>query len=60
MRHMSEFLVPGFGCPVLLCEGKKPRAPEGWLHTYELATGHFANPNLSVVVAKYCFLGFVV
>ena len=26
MRHMSEVLVPGFGRPVLLCQGKMPRA----------------------------------
>ena len=26
MRHVSKFLVPGFGRPVLLCRGKKPRA----------------------------------
>ena len=25
-RHISEFLVPGFGCPVLLCRGGMPRA----------------------------------
>ena len=40
MRHVSEILVPG-------CLG-----PEGWLHTYEMVTEHFANPNFSVVVAK--------
>ena len=26
MRHVSELLVPGFGCPVLLCRGKKTLA----------------------------------
>ena len=26
MRHVSEVLVPCFGCPVLLCRGKMPRA----------------------------------
>ena len=26
MRHVSEVLVPGFGCRVLLCRGKIPRA----------------------------------
>ena len=25
-RHVSELLVPGFGCPVLLCRGRMPRA----------------------------------
>ena len=59
MRHMSELLVPGFGRPVLLCWGRMPRA-RGMAHTYEMDMEHFANPCLSVVVAKYWFLGFVV
>ena len=25
IRHVSELLVPGFGCPVLLCRGRMPR-----------------------------------
>ena len=25
-RHMSEFLIPGFGLPVLLCRDGLPRA----------------------------------
>ena len=58
MRHVSEVLVPGFGRPVLLCQGKMPHAV-GWLHTFEMVTEHFVNPNLSVVVAKCCFLGCV-
>ena len=32
----------------------------GWLHTFEMVTEHFANPNLSVVVAKCWFLWSVV
>ena len=52
MRHVSEVLVPGFGCPVLLCRGKMPRArgiAAYVLHDY----GAFCQPpNLSVVVAK--------
>ena len=32
----------------------------GWLHTFEMVTEHFANPNLSVGVAKCWFLGYVV
>ena len=32
MRHGSEFLVPGFGHPVLLCRGWIPRAR--WLAAY--------------------------
>ena len=34
--------------------------PVGWRHTHEIVTEHFANPNLSVVVAKCWFLGVVV
>ena len=26
MRHLSELLVPGFGRPVLLCQGRLPQA----------------------------------
>ena len=59
MHHVSEVLVPGFCHHVLLCQGKMPRA-RGWLHTFEMVTKHFANPNFSVVVAKCWFLGFVV
>ena len=59
MRDVSVVLVPGFCRPVLLCRGKMPR-PMGWLHTFEMVTEHFANPNLSVFVAKCWFLGSVV
>ena len=41
--------------PLSCCVGASCLGPEGWLHTYEMATEHFANPNLSVVVAKCCF-----
>ena len=51
MLHVSEILVPGFGRPVFFCRGKMPRA-RGMADTYEMVTEHFANPNLSVVVAK--------
>ena len=43
---------------VMLCRASC-LMPEGWLHAYEMVTEHFANPNLSVVVAKYWFLRFV-
>ena len=56
MRHLSEVLVPGFCRPVLLCRGKMPRARGMAAYVRE----HFANPNLSVVVSKCWFLGFVV
>ena len=59
MPHVSGVLVPGFGRPVLLCRARC-LGPEGWLHKFEVVTEHFANQNLSVVVAKCCFLGFVV
>ena len=42
------------------CTGARCLGPEGWLHTYETVTEHFANPNLSVVVAKCFFLGCMV
>ena len=57
MRYVSEVLVPGFGCPAMLCRGKMPRA-RGM--AFEMVTEHFTNPNLSMVVAKCWFLGFVV
>ena len=56
MSHVSEVLVPGFG----RCVGARCLGPVGWLHTFEMVTEHFANLNLSVVVAKCWFLGFVV
>ena len=57
MHHVSEVLVPGFSRHVLLCRGKMPwaRGMAAYIHTE-----HFANPNLSVVVANCWFLGFVV
>ena len=42
------------------CVGARCLGPVGWLHTFEMVTEHFANLNLSVVVAKCWFLGFVV
>ena len=33
---------------------------EGWLHTSEMVTEQFANPNLSVVISKWWFIQFVV
>ena len=46
MHQVSELLVP-----VLLCQASCLK-PEGWLHAYEMVMEHFANPNLSVVIAK--------
>ena len=59
MRHVSELLVSGFGLTVFF-PGARCIWPEGWLHTYEMVTEHFANPNLSVVDAKCWFFVFVV
>ena len=38
--------------------GARGLEPEGWLHTLQMFTEHFAYPNLSVVVAKCWFLRF--
>ena len=59
MHHVWEVLVPGYGCPVLLCQGKMPWACGMAAYIREV-TEDFANPNLSVVAAKCWFLGFVV
>ena len=42
------------------CVGTRCLGLEGWLHTFEMVTKHFANPNLSELVAKCRCLGFVV
>ena len=42
------------------CTGAGYLEPEGWRHTYEMDMEHFANPSLSLVVAKCWFWGFVV
>ena len=42
------------------CVGARCLGPVGWLHTFEMVTEYFADPNLCVVVAKCWFLGFVV
>ena len=44
----------------LVGAGARCLGPEEWRHTYEMDMERFANPNLSVVVAKCWFLGFVV
>ena len=43
MRHVSEVLVPGFGCPVL-CRGKMPRA-RGMAAYVRDGYGAFCQPN---------------
>ena len=51
MRHVPELLgsdLVALSC----CDGAGCLGPEGWRHTYEMDIKNFANPNLSVVVAK--------
>ena len=50
-RHMSEFLVPGFGHPVLLCRDGVPRA-HGMAANVRDGYGAFSNLNLSVAVVR--------
>ena len=59
LRHVTELLVPEFGCPVLLCRGKLPHA-RGMAAYIRDGYEHFSNQNLSVVVVKGWLLGFVV
>ena len=59
MRHVSKLLVPGLGCPVLLCLGRLPRA-RGMAAYVRDGYGAFRQPSLSVVIAKCWLLGFVV
>ena len=40
------------------CVGARCLGSVGWLHTVEIVTEHFANPNLSVVVAVFRVCGF--
>ena len=56
MRHVSELLVNGFGRLFFLCRARC-LVPEGWLHTFEMVTEYFANPNLSMVVCEMFVLG---
>ena len=62
MHHVSEVLVPGFCWTVALscCVVARCFGHVGWLHTFEMVTEYFANPNLSVVVAKCWFFWFLV
>ena len=51
--NLGDLSVASSRYDILLCS-------KGWLHTYEMVTEHFVNPNLSVDVAKCWFLGCVV
>ena len=47
MRHVSEVLVPGFCCPVLLCRVKMPRAR--WMAAYVRdGYGAFFQPKFEI------------
>ena len=59
MRQVSEVLVP-VSVALSFCVGVRCLGSVGWLSTFEMVTANFANPNLSVVVAKCWFSGFVV
>ena len=54
MRHVSEVLVP-VSVALSCCVGARCLGHVGWLHTFEMVTEHFANANLSVVVANAGF-----
>ena len=59
MRHVSEFGRPD-SVALSRCAGARCTGPERRLHAYKMVTEHFGNPNLTVVVAKWWFLWFVV
>ena len=54
IRQVSELLFPGFGHPVLLCQGKIPQA-RGMAAYVRDGYGASRNPNLSVVVEMLIF-----
>ena len=60
LRHVSELLVPGFGCPVLLCQGKLPRA-HGMAAYVRDGYGAFCQPKFEcgcfeMLVVRVCGL----
>ena len=58
-RYISELLVPGFGCPVLLCRNGMLLA-RGMPAYMRDGFGHFAYLNLSVAVVRCWYSGCVV
>ena len=66
LRPLSQICVTCQSCwflgSVTLsgCAGASCLVPVGWRHMYEMDMEHFTNQNLSVVVVKCWFLGFVV
>ena len=59
MPHVLEVLVPGFGCPVLLCRGKMPRA-RGMAAYVRDGYGAFRQPKFECGCCEMLVLGFVV
>ena len=59
MHHVSEVLVPGFDCPVLLCRGKMPRA-RGMAAYVRDGCGAFRKPKFECGCYEMLVLGFVV
>ena len=59
MRHVSEVLVPGFCRPVLLRQGKMPRA-RGMAAYVRYGYGAFRQPKFECGCCEMLVLGFVV
>ena len=58
-RHISEFLVPGFGRPVLFCRDGMPRALGTAAYVRD-GNGGFRNQNSGVAVVRCWYSGCVV
>ena len=56
MRHVSELLIPGFGRPVLLCQGKTLRA-RGMAAYVRDSYGAFRQPKFECGCCEMLFLG---
>ena len=59
IRRVSELLVPGFGRPVLLCQGKMPRARRMAAYVRD-GYGPFRQPKFECGCCEMLVLGFVV
>ena len=55
MRHVSDRVAGPRIFALCCCAGAGCLGPEGRRYTYEMDMEHFANPSLSIVVAKYWF-----
>ena len=57
MRHVSEWLVPGFGRPVLLCRGRMPRARGMAVYVRDgYRTGGRFSKHAKVTLTNSCYL----